>query len=297
MPDFMDYNYLRRFHLTFMFSTDNHQLKVRKFWPKLRSTEICDIIDETGIKFDEILEIFNQHGRLWRQVVMHDVKLQKVSHFAWIFGTFANVQTMKLNSVNVESACDEVQLDGLRNLTNLEVTSVNWLIFKALKHCRNIEILNVTSKTSTNSDDFNELLLNNENLRELYLFGTPKIAIASQFHYKFQLTKLVIDRTDSYKCRNDVDVMNLSDFLPFLESQRNSLKNFKFKGGISEKCIAMVAKNMKLTRLNVHFIQVDKMIDEPVTAVVTNFELEKLNCIGSMYDLRKVIRFFPGERF
>lgn len=153
----------------------------------------------------------------------------------------------------------------------------------------------MTSEKTTTATNLNELLLNNPNLKTLECFGTAKEAIRSSQIFPFHLEKLTIERSDLYTVRNDPSFCYLAQFEDFLSSQQNSLKTFKFKGRISQRDIAKLAR-MNLKEINLHFMGTNEQsdVDEGSDLIQTR-ELEKLTCIGSFNDLNMLLKYFKGK--
>lgn len=297
MPDFMDYDSLRAYFMGRpMPKPKDTSLKVKKFYPNIRLTEISDIEDINGAKNDELLEIFDAYGRLWKAVNLHEVKLQDVAKFGELFERLVNVTKMKfLNCEVAEDLDEEVMLAGkpLPSLKDLEVTKVDWRLFKVLKHCRKIAILKLTQIKISQTNDFNDFLLASENLKELELYSKAKDSFDTALNYKFKLESLNIDRSDLYTARSEVTSCCYSKFEDFVSGQRKSLKCLKFKGKINEKEIVRLAKEMKLKEINFNFVG----DGEPLRSEnpVKNRELETLMIVGAFVDVQMMLKYFTGN--
>ncbi|KAG5669401.1 hypothetical protein PVAND_017288 [Polypedilum vanderplanki] len=296
MPDYMD---LQSFsNLQFNFN-ENEDVKIIRFWPNKRITEVCDIIDGKGKKINELLNIFYNCGISWKEMNFHDVKLQKISDFENIFETFVNCRKLNLTRCSVEDVSrfdknDEVLSDGHCKFEAMEVTKVEWCIWKALKCFRNLKYLKVSSSSLPSTEDFHKFLINCKNLTELSLFGSSKYALVSSFPFKFKLQKLVIDRSNNYHDFHDTNCSNLNLFWKFLFNQNSSLKKLKFKGKISQEMILKIANQMNLKVLNLHFVNADGRNQNFSGNATKNFNLEKLHCVGNAEEIEGILKYFPA---
>lgn len=145
MPDFMDYKVLRDFVIGRRFNrVDDDAIKFKKFYPNLRSTEVTDFSDNNN-RIDEIMDIFEENGKLWKSMTMHNVKLISAQRFADIFETLVNVNKLKILNCEVTHADDEEEMmpsDPLPRLKHLEASQNDSRIFRALKHCRTVRKVN-----------------------------------------------------------------------------------------------------------------------------------------------------------
>lgn len=293
----MDYESLKRFTMgrPIPKSTDE-TIRIQKFYPNARDTEISDLTDNNGVRNDEIMKILYEHGKLWKRVNLHDVKLKDIEKFSELFETLVNVTTLKILNCEVAEEIDsEIMIGGrpLLSLRELEVSKMDWRIFKALKYCTKVTTFKLTSLNISTTDDLNEFLLNNRCLKTLEVYGKAKDSFDTSLSYKFQLENLIIDRSDNINSCNERSSCEYSRFEDFVIRQKKSLKTLKFKGRMSVKEVAKIAKEMKLKKMNLHLMSI---IDgHSVGNFEKNRHLEKLAVIGTFTDVEILLKYYAGK--
>lgn len=298
MPHFMDYESLRAYFMGAPIPPPlDDSIKIQKFYPNIRNTEISDISNPHSQKSDEIMTIFDEHGKLWKNLNFHEVKLKNVEKFSEIFETLKNVTKMKiLNCEVAEELDDEILLGSkpLPSLKDLEVSKIDWRIFQALKNCARIETLKLTAIKTSSTSDFDDFLGNCRNLKNFEVYAKAKDSFDTNRDYIFNLESLNIDRSDIYNARNEQSSCEFGKFLNFIIAQRKSLKTLKFKGKMSEREVARIAKDMKLKEINVHLNEGESSSGK-IDIGGKNRELEKLTVIGNFKDVEMMLKYFEGK--